>query len=105
MEHAATRGEDAGQAPVPVALRPSGAGETAPDPVLERLDGRIAWYDRTAQRAHRWFKVFKVATLVAAAAIPFLSGVGAVVALPGERVALAAGPVGVGIPVIAGPPQ
>ncbi|GBD27921.1 hypothetical protein HRbin30_03278 [bacterium HR30] len=45
------------------------------DPVLERLEGQIAWYDRRSQYSQRWFKWLKGAVLVAAAAIPFLAGI------------------------------
>jgi uncharacterized protein DUF4231 len=43
------------------------------DPTLERLDDQINWYDRKSARHKRYFNVFKVVTMVAAAAIPVLT--------------------------------
>lgn len=40
----------------------------------ERLDGQIDWYDRKSQWNQQWFKRLQVFQLVAAAAIPFMSG-------------------------------
>lgn len=42
--------------------------------VQERLQDQIDWYDRKSQRAHRWFKLLRGFELIAATAIPFLSG-------------------------------
>jgi Protein of unknown function (DUF4231) len=47
------------------------------NPLMERIDRRIAWYDRNARRSQFLFKGFKVLTLLAAAAIPFGAGLSA----------------------------
>jgi hypothetical protein len=53
------------------------------DPVIERLEDQIAWYDGRSQHNQRWFKSLKSVVLVAAAAIPFLAGIGAPAILTG----------------------
>lgn len=40
----------------------------------ERLQDQIDWYDRKSQKAQRWFKRLRGFELIAATAIPFLSG-------------------------------
>lgn len=47
------------------------------DPVMERLEDQIAWYDRQSQRNRCWFKWLKGGVMVAAAVIPFLAAMGA----------------------------
>jgi hypothetical protein len=49
--------------------------DTNPDPIFERLEDQIAWYDRKSLANQRKYKRIKVAEIVAAAAIPFLSSV------------------------------
>src|SRR6266849_7986513 len=44
-----------------------------PDPVMERLEDQIGWYDRKSLTNQRIFKRIKVAEILAAAAIPFLA--------------------------------
>jgi hypothetical protein len=44
------------------------------DPIFERLEDQIAWYDRKSRSAQRTFKRMKVIEIIAAAAIPFLAG-------------------------------
>ncbi len=39
-----------------------------------RVDDQIGWYDRKSQANQRWFKRLRVAEVICAAAIPFLSG-------------------------------
>jgi hypothetical protein len=46
----------------------------ANDPILDRLEDQIAWYNGKSVVAQRYFKRFKIAEIVAAAAIPLLSG-------------------------------
>ncbi len=48
---------------------------TAPeiDPILERLEDQIAWYDRKSMTNQRYFKRMKMIEITAAAIIPFLS--------------------------------
>lgn len=47
------------------------------NPTLERLEDQIAWYDRRSMENQKWFKWLKIAGIVAAAIVPFASGVGA----------------------------
>src|SRR5262249_2047148 len=44
------------------------------DPIMERLEDQIAWYDRKSMANQRVFKRIKVAEILAAAFIPLLSG-------------------------------
>jgi hypothetical protein len=39
-------------------------------PMLQRLDDQIVWYDRASVSAQFWFKALKIVQLVAAAIIP-----------------------------------
>ncbi len=50
----------------------------ADDITLQRLDEEIAWYDRRASRNQLWYRVLKFVVIVAAALIPFLSGMEAI---------------------------
>ena len=43
------------------------------DPVIERLEDQIAWYDHKSQKSQRAFKFIKVVEILAAAMIPFLA--------------------------------
>jgi len=43
------------------------------DPIMERLEDQIAWYDRKSMTNQRYFKRIKIVEIVAAAVIPFLS--------------------------------
>ncbi|HEY4904792.1 MAG TPA: DUF4231 domain-containing protein [Candidatus Sulfotelmatobacter sp.] len=45
----------------------------APDPILERLEDQIAWYDRKSGINMHWFKRLKMTEIVSAALIPFLA--------------------------------
>jgi Protein of unknown function (DUF4231) len=45
------------------------------DPIFDRLEDQIDWYDRKSRSAQRIFKRIKVTEILAAAAIPFLAGV------------------------------
>ena len=45
-----------------------------PDPILERLEDQIAWYDQKSLANQRTYKRVKVTEILAAAAIPFLTG-------------------------------
>ncbi len=55
------------------------AEATAPmpsgDPITDRLEDQIKWYDRNSRSARRIFKRIKVVEILAAAMIPFLAGV------------------------------
>jgi hypothetical protein len=53
------------------------------NPTLERLEDQIAWYDRKSMENQQWFKRSKVAAIVAAALVPFASGIGAPAAITG----------------------
>ena len=43
------------------------------DPIMERLEDQIGWYDRKSMTNQRYFKRIKMVEIVAAATIPFLS--------------------------------
>jgi hypothetical protein len=43
------------------------------DPIMERLEDQIAWYDRRSMTNERYFKRIKVVEIAAAAIIPLLS--------------------------------
>jgi Protein of unknown function (DUF4231) len=45
----------------------------ADDPTWDRLEDQIGWYDRKSSQYRRVYKLIKVAEIIAAAAIPFLS--------------------------------
>jgi hypothetical protein len=44
------------------------------DYVEQRLNDQLDWYDRKSKTNQRWFKQLRLAEIVAAAIIPFLSG-------------------------------
>ena len=48
------------------------ANQPATDPIIERLEDQIAWYDRKSSANQRTYKRIKVVEILAAAAIPFL---------------------------------
>jgi hypothetical protein len=48
----------------------------ASDPIMERLEDQIAWYDRKSMANQRAYKRIKVAEILAAAIIPFVAGSG-----------------------------
>jgi hypothetical protein len=66
------------------------------DPVVERLEDQISWYDRKSSSNQRIYKRIKVTEIVAAAVIPFLP------ALPIPNVGWTAGALGVLITVLEG---
>jgi hypothetical protein len=43
------------------------------DPIMERLENQIAWYDRKSVTNQQYFKRMKVVEIVSAAIIPFLA--------------------------------
>jgi hypothetical protein len=45
----------------------------APDPIVERLDEQIDWYDRKSRSNMEWFKRIKMTEIVSAAIIPLLA--------------------------------
>lgn len=47
--------------------------DAATDPIMERLDDQIAWYNGKSVSHKRSFKTMKVAEIVAAALIPFFA--------------------------------
>ena len=51
------------------------ASTPSSDPIMDRLEDQIAWYDRKSQINQRYYKRIKVTEIVAAALIPFLSAV------------------------------
>jgi hypothetical protein len=66
------------------------------DPIMERLEDQIAWYDRKSMTNQRYFKRTKTVEIAAAAIIPFL----AAFSLP--RVMWVTGGLGVLITVLEG---
>jgi hypothetical protein len=46
------------------------------DPIMERLEDQIAWYDRRSIANQRAYKRTKVIEILAAAIIPFLAALG-----------------------------
>lgn len=51
--------------------------DTANDPILERLEDQINWYDHKSRAAQHTFKRIKVVEILAAALIPFLTAINA----------------------------
>lgn len=49
-----------------------GAAVANPDPITERLEDQIAWYDKKSASNQRIFKRIKVTEIIAAACIPFV---------------------------------
>jgi Protein of unknown function (DUF4231) len=47
------------------------------DPILERLEDQIGWYDKRSGHNQRRFKALKAATLVISVSIPVAAGFGA----------------------------
>jgi hypothetical protein len=45
------------------------------DPVIERLEDQIGWYDRKSRTSQRIFKLVKIVEILAAATIPFLASI------------------------------
>src|SRR5215472_6686560 len=66
------------------------------DPIMERLEDQIGWYDRKSTINQRYFKRIKMVEIVSAALIPFLSAF----SLP--RIMWATGGLGVLITVLEG---
>jgi Protein of unknown function (DUF4231) len=52
------------------------------DPIKERLEDQIAWYDRKSIENQRMFKWIKTVEMISAATIPFLAGLKIPFALP-----------------------
>jgi len=48
---------------------------TAVDPIMERLEDQISWYDRKSLANQRYFRRIKMVEIAAAALIPFLAAV------------------------------
>ena len=46
---------------------------SAPDPIIQRLEDQISWYDRKSTSNMRWYKRIKISEIAAAAVIPFLA--------------------------------
>jgi Protein of unknown function (DUF4231) len=49
---------------------------SARDPIMERLEDQISWYDRESMANQRAFKRTKTIEILAAAVIPFLAALG-----------------------------
>jgi hypothetical protein len=54
-------------------MSPQAANVLDNDPVMERLEDQIAWYDRKSHKSQRAFKLIKIVEILAAAMIPFLA--------------------------------
>jgi hypothetical protein len=46
------------------------------DPIMERLENQLAWYDSKSLANQKTYKRIKIAEILAAATIPFLAGLG-----------------------------
>ena len=66
------------------------------DPIMERLEDQIGWYDRKSLLNQRYFKRIKIIEITAAALIPFVS------AFNFQRMAWVSGGLGVVITVLEG---
>jgi hypothetical protein len=44
-----------------------------PDPIIQRLEDQIAWYDVRSRSNMRWYKRIKISEIASAAVIPFLA--------------------------------
>ena len=53
--------------------QPEGDGP-APDPVWERLEDQIRWYDRNSRKNQRWYRRLKLLELLLAASLPVITG-------------------------------
>ena len=49
---------------------------SVPDPIIERLEDQIGWYDVRSRSNMRWYKRLKISEIGAAAMIPFLAASG-----------------------------
>jgi hypothetical protein len=49
------------------------ATATSPDPVFERLEDQIAWYDVKSRSNMQWYKRLKISEIASAAVIPMLA--------------------------------
>ena len=49
------------------------AGSLSPDPINERLEDQIRWYDQRSGSNMRWYKRLKISEIAAAAVIPLLA--------------------------------
>ena len=68
----------------------------APDPIMERLEDQIGWYDQRSRSNMHWFKRLKISEITFAATIPLLA------ASHVPRAALATGILGVLVTVFEG---
>jgi hypothetical protein len=55
------------------AMATQATNTTTIDPIMERLEDQIAWYDRKSMTNQRYFKRIKMIEILAAALIPLLS--------------------------------
>ena len=72
------------------------SGAPLADPIIERLEDQIAWYDGKSITNQRAYKRIKIAEIISAAIIPLLTGLG----LPHTKVVI--GGLGVVITVLEG---
>lgn len=49
---------------------------SVPDPIIERLEDQIRWYDLKSISNMRWYKRLKISEIASAAMIPFLAASG-----------------------------
>ena len=66
------------------------------DPIMERLEDQLSWYDRKSMANQRAYKRIKVVEILAAATIPFLAALGR------PHIAMVTGGLGVLITVLEG---
>ena len=68
----------------------------ASDPIIERLEDQLSWYDRKSMANQRAYKRIKVVEILAAATIPFLAALGR------PHIAMVTGALGVLITLLEG---
>jgi Protein of unknown function (DUF4231) len=50
------------------------ANPAGSDPIMDRLDNQIEWYDQKSSHCQRYYKRIKLTEIIAAALIPFVVG-------------------------------
>jgi len=55
---------------------------SSPDPIIDRLEDQIRWYEQKSVSCQRWYKRLKVSVIAFAAVIPLLAASGLPKAMP-----------------------
>jgi Protein of unknown function (DUF4231) len=77
-------------------MNPQASSASEPDPIMERLEDQIGWYDRKSLISQRYYKRIKTVEITAAALIPFVA------AFNFQRIMWVTGGLGVVITVLEG---